>query len=291
MSKAAPPFGSLYAFVVVAETGSLAAAAERLNVTQPAVSRRIQRLEAHLGVPLIDRGANFMSLTSAGQDFAAALSHGFRLIQAATDSFGTSSARSVRVRGHHTWALRWLIPRLPRFRSRHPGQEVEVTTTVLSRDFRRDPGDLAVRIADRPPALGATRLSAVGIVPFGTPAMIRRARREGLGGLTLLGSRVLPGHWPRWAAGTGTVLPRQPVLFETTLLAIQAALEGLGLVITSPSLVAEDVRHGRLMPLAGEVVATGRFYWLVMAPGAPGSSVLAFRDWLLEEVAAESGAA
>lgn len=74
---------------------------------------------------------------------------------------------------------------------------------------------------------------------------------------------------------TGWLIPRLP--------AIQAALEGLGAVITPPSFVAEEVRRRRLRRLAPGAVASGDSYWLMLPPGPPSRRAAAFRDWLLEE--------
>ena len=288
MREILPPLASLYAFVLVAQSGGLAAAAERLNFTQPAISRRIRELEAHLGVALVQRGPNAVRLTEAGRDYALALGASFDAIRKATAALKASPTRPLRVRANHTWALRWLIPRLPRFKSRHPGQDVEVTTTILPEEFKRDPGDVAVRIADSPPTPTATRLNRITIAPFAAPELAKRVRREGLRGVTLLGSRVVPDHWTRWGAATNTELPATaPVLFEWTLLAVQAAVEGLGVVIASPNLVTEDVRRRRLVALRRDAVITDSYYWLVLPSGAPRPAALAFRDWLLEELAAE----
>ena len=79
-----------------------------------------------------------------------------------------------------------------------------------------------------------------------------------------------------------------PLLFESTSLAVQAALEGLGAVIVSPMLVAEDVRRRRLLRLAAEVVDTTDSYWLVTPPGRPTPALQAFRAWLLDEIATEA---
>ena len=87
MPEMIPPLVSLYAFVLVAETGSLTAAAERLNVTQPAISKRIRVLEAELGVALLQRGANATQLTDAGRLLAISLTEGFAKIRQATESY------------------------------------------------------------------------------------------------------------------------------------------------------------------------------------------------------------
>ena len=109
--------------------------------------------------------------------------------------------------------------------------------------------------------------------------------------MTLLGSRVRPGDWEVWAAATGHRLQGPPLLFESTSLAVQAALEGLGAVIVSPMLVAQDVRQGRLLRITAAVVDTVDSYWLVMPPGRAIPALQAFRAWLLEEMAADAAAA
>lgn len=279
-----PPLASLHAFLLVAETGSLAAAAERLNVTQPAVSKRLRLLEAHLGVALVRRGANALRLTPEGESYAAALAGAFSGIRTATAALAAPASGPLRVRAYTTWALRWLIPRLSRFRERHPGLEVEVTTSLLPVDFSRDPVDAAIRTGDQPPLPGADRLHRVTLAPFAAPAVARGVKRGGLGAVTLLGSIARPQDWGIWAKATGVELASTPLLFESTSLAIQAAIEGLGAVIAPPLLVAEDVRRRRLVGLAQGDVATGDHYWLVLPPGPARREALAFREWLVGEM-------
>ncbi len=281
MHQDLPPLSALQAFVLVAETGSLAAAAERLNVTQPAISKRMRALEAHLGIALVNRGANALRLTEAGAAYAAALAAAFGAMRSATAALARRPSGPLRIRAYTTWALRWLIPRLPRYRARHPGQEVEVTTSVAPVDFARDPVDVAIRTGERPPAPGAERLQAVEVMPFAAP---RLARGRRLDGLTLLGSRVRPQDWALWSRASGVALPGTPLLFESTSLAVQAALEGLGAVIASPALVEDDLRRRRLAPLHRLLVPTGDHYWLVLPPGPARAEALSFRAWLLEEM-------
>jgi LysR family glycine cleavage system transcriptional activator len=291
MAEGLPPLASLYAFMLVAETRGLAAAAERLNVTQPAISRRVRDLEAHLGVALIERGVNSIALTDAGASYARKLATGFATIRAATTELARDTAAPLRVRAHNTWALRWLIPRLPRFRASYPEQEIEVTTSPGTADFMKDAGDIAIRMTERAPTPTAERMQSVAVAPFAAPALAARLRKAPWGRVALLGSRRRPHDWERWSAGTGVTLPTKPLLYETTLLAVQAAIESMGAVIVSPSLVAEDVRQRRLVRVAEKEVLVGSHYWLIMPPGTARPVVLAFRLWLLREIATEEAGA
>jgi LysR family glycine cleavage system transcriptional activator len=286
MSDPLPHLANLQAFALVAEGGSLAFAAARLNVTQPAISKRIRRLEADLGVGLVQRGANSLTLTPAGRDYAAALESAFAAIREATRVVSGQAGGPLRVRAYTTWAMRWLIPRLPRFRARCPGQEVEVTTSTEAVNFSRDPVDVAIRAHARSPSPNADRLQSVDILPCAAPHLAQEARRNGLRALTLLGSRVTPEHWRIWGDAAGTAIPAAPLLFESTSLAIQAALEGMGAVIAPLLVVQDDLRHGRLVALAPEAVESGESYWLILPPGPVRPAALDFRRWLLQEIAA-----
>ena len=282
MRDTLPPLAALHAFALVAETGSLTAAAARLNVTQPAVSRRLRELEATLGTALLRRGANAVVLTEAGARYADAVRGALDALRSATAELGADPRGPLRVRAYTTWALRWLIPRLPRFRANHPGIEIElVTSTAPVVDFAREGLDAAIRSAGTAPAPGAARLQRVTLAAFATPAALRRA---GPAGLTRLGSRVRPRDWALWDAARGGDPPAaSPLLFESTSLAIQAALEGLGAVICPPPFVAEEMRRRRLVRLPGRQAETGDVYWLMLPPGRCPPSVAAFRDWLVAE--------
>jgi LysR family glycine cleavage system transcriptional activator len=288
MREAMLPLASLQAFVLLAEHGSLAAVAARLNVTQPAVSKRLRQLEAHLGVVLVQRGANSLTLTAAGRDYAAALSGAFDAMHQATRTLGARSAGPLRVCAYTTWAMRWLIPRLPQFRARHPGQEVEVTTSVKPVDFSRDPVDVAIRALVHCPVPHAVPLQTVDVLPCVAPSLSDEVRRHGLRNLTLLGSKVTPEHWGIWTKAAGVSLPGSPLLFESTSLAIQAALEGMGAVIAPLLVVQNDLRDGRLVSLATEAVPTGERYWLILPTGSVRRQAHDFCQWLLEEIAVEA---
>ncbi len=281
MQSYRPSLSSLRAFQLVVETGSLSAAATRLNVTQPAVSRRIRELEAGFGIALLRRGANAALPTDSGRRLAEALRPGFAAVDAACNALVHGNG-PLRIRALNTWAMHWLIPRLPKFRALHPEFEVAVEVSLLPVDFARDAVDLAVAAADAAPSTpGAARLQAVTLQPMALAAL-RRGRAASLSGLTLLGSRARPDYWAEWARGGGVALDREPILYETTNLAIQAAIGGLGAVIVTPALLAGDKGVGRLRGI-GPCVATGRHYWLLRRPGPQSPAASAFAVWLQKE--------
>lgn len=281
-----PPLGDLQAFVLVGETGSLTRAAELLNVTQPAIGKRIRALEAWVGKPLVDRRANRVVLTEAGARYAAALAQGFAVLQGATDALMRPPGGPLRVRAYTTWALRWLIPRLPDYYRLQSDHAVEIVTSLEPVDFSRDAVDVAVRMGPATaPAEGATRLWRQSVMPHAVPVLAAAAKR-GFAGATLLASLARPQDWTSWGAARGVALPERRVFFESTSLAIQSALEGMGVVICAPLLVREDVRQGRLVPLDDTPVDTEDYYWILLPPGRVRPEAMLFSGWLLHAMSA-----
>ncbi len=290
MADRMPPLSDLLAFALVGETRSLTRAAARLNVTQPAISKRIRALEEWLGVSLVERRANRIVLTRVGADYAAALRDGFSVLQEATDALLKPPPGALRVRAYTTWALRWLIPRLPRYYALKPDNPVEVTTSLLPVNFSDDPVDLAVRMGPaETPLPGATRLQRHSIAPHATPEIAAAALTD-FAQATLLSSLARPRDWAVWAAARGVELPPRTVAFESTSLAIQAALQGIGVVICAPMLVEEEVRQGKLVALDPAPVETEDYYWLLMPRGRVRPEAVMFSGWLLHEISLSASA-
>ncbi len=283
--SAMPPLPALHAFALVVEAGSIAAAARRLGVTQPAVSAQMRALEATLGVALLRRGANAAVPTEAGARYAASLSAAIATMQAATAALRARQAPPLRLRAYTTFALRWLIPRLARFHAKHPSIRVEVSTGLEAVDFARQAVDAAIRTAPRAPARNAMRLMRVTLMPFAVP---RLARRWQAAHGELLGSVARPGDWGLWCDARGKPGPA-PLLYESTSLAIQAALEGLGAVIAPPEFLAGELRARRLVALDEAPVPTPDSYWLLLPPGRVAPPAEAFRAWLAEEMQSARG--
>ena len=285
MQDPLPPLNALRSFMLVAKNGSLADAANQLNITQPAVSKRIRQLEAHLGAPLFIRGPNTVTLNATGLQYASQLQKVFEDIALATAAVTRREDTPLRIRCFTTWASRWLIPRLPKFRAEHPECRIEIRTSVEPVDFSREDVAAAVWSAgEAPPTPNAGRLQAIRIAPFATPEFAA-SMQQNWETATLLGSKNRPGDWALWAAKTGSTLRGSSLVLEITSLAIDMALRGMGVAIASQFMVVEELSQGRLVQL-GPLVDTGSRYWLAL-PSIPRSDVWIFRDWLTREVEAD----
>jgi len=106
---------------------SFTKAAEELRVSQSAISQQVRKLESRLGVRVFLRGSTGLELTGEGRTYLAILSEALDRVDAATAEIFGSPARTVLTVGAMaTLALKWLLPRLPRFRRDHP--DVQVTS-------------------------------------------------------------------------------------------------------------------------------------------------------------------
>jgi DNA-binding transcriptional LysR family regulator len=160
---------------------SVTRAAEKLHVTQSALSSRIAALEEELGVLLLDRRDKQFRLTTAGVRFAR---HAERLLNLQRDiklEFGAPAARAVSLRVGviesvlHSWLIDWVQA----LRRAHPGLELELTvetTPVLLDHMRRGAADLIV--AALPSEAEGTRTRALASMPMVFVGQARRHTRR-----------------------------------------------------------------------------------------------------------------
>lgn len=141
-----PPLNALRAFEAFGRHGRMTLAADELCVTHGAVSRQIRQLEEHLGVALTEGPRSRLRMTEAGLKLAQALSLAFDQIEAATPRPAEAGPKPLVVSCLPTFAMKWLIPRLPRFQAAHPDIPVRVAESNGPFDFREDQIDLAIRI-------------------------------------------------------------------------------------------------------------------------------------------------
>jgi LysR family glycine cleavage system transcriptional activator len=302
MSRRLPPLNALRVFETAARLMSFNRAAEELQITPSAVSHQIRGLERFLGLRLFRRANRTLMLTDEGQNYLPTLREAFDAIHAATARLGAPrSGGTLTVSLLSSFAVRWLIPRLPRFQALHPEIEVRLSTATRLVDFRREDVDCAIRYGGGNwPGLAAYRLVGDDIFPVTSPRLLRGpqtlASPADLAHHTLLQSLAWREGWRQWltaarAAGAepGEIDPERGPQFETTDLALAAAAEGHGIAIGRTALVAEELRAGRLVALFDMRLSVASAYYLVMPEERREQPRLAdFRAWLLAEGARDS---
>ena len=297
-----PPLADLRAFEAAARHLSFTRAAAELGVTQGAVSQRIRRLEDTLGRSLFERLTRALALTADGKALAAAIGDGLARID---DGLAAIDRQRRSPRGAATLTLsvapgfagRWLLPRLGRFRERHPEIEVRIEAEDRLANFTSDGVDLAIRCGlGAYPGLRSELLTADAVFPVCNVTVAER-------GLPLAQPEDLLGHvllhdtrteqdgggctWQDWFRSAGLRVQRlDGPRFSNAHLAIEAAVNGLGIALARAALVNDDLVEGRLVRPLRHAMPAPFSYYLVHSPKASaGSHLEAFVEWLRAEVA------
>jgi len=161
-------------FLTVVRAGQLSAAAARLGLDVSTVSRRVDRLEADLGLHLFDRGRAGALPTLAAQALlpaAEAMERALADFSRAADAADATVAGVVRLTAPPGLAEAFVAPMLAAFHALHPGVTVELDASIGYADLTRRDADLALRGA-RPQSgdLVATRVVRAQAVPLAAPA-------------------------------------------------------------------------------------------------------------------------
>jgi LysR family glycine cleavage system transcriptional activator len=284
-----PPLNAIKVFEAAARLGSFTRAAEELNVTHGAVSRQIRVLEDWLGARLFLRTSRNAVPTRAGTDLLAEAGPALdRLADAAWYAQGGAQARGpLHVSALPTFAMRWLIPRLPDFQRDHPALELRiVTASTPAEQFRMDV-DAVISGPSRQSGWVGMRFLGEARLPLLSPGLIRRCPLRTPADLarhTLLHAATLRAAWPRWlvAADVPDLKPARDQVFEHFYFAIQAALEGLGVVMGPVALVADELRGGQLVaPIAEPALRTRGYFVYMPATASAAPAVAALRKWLI----------
>ncbi|HTP97833.1 MAG TPA: LysR substrate-binding domain-containing protein [Casimicrobiaceae bacterium] len=287
------PLNTLAAFRAVAEVENLRAAADTLHLTHSAVSQQIRGLEEHLGFALFDRRGRRVVLNPAGQallrSVQVALAQLDDGVQAAAAA-AAGEAQRLRITVLPSFAQRWLLPRIVRWRERHPTLALEIDATITAVDLVREGFHAAVRQGKGPwPGLASERLfDQPPIIVVGSPSAARRlagAQPEALAREPLLGASDL---WRTWFAAAGVRTSVTTVaVFNDAGLMLQAAEQSLGLALTREILAADALCDGRLVQLSPVAITheDAQPYHFVYPPALRAWSPLgSLRQWLRDEL-------
>jgi LysR family glycine cleavage system transcriptional activator len=291
-----PSLPELHAFLAVCQHGSFSRSAQALFVTQAAVSRAVQRLEARLNCELFRRTTEGVAPTEKGLAFQALVEEHVVGLENATARFSSAhnSARKskdkLRLSVIPTLGTRWLMPRLPQFQASHPEVAVELRQFHYDEKFNRSDVDVWIdvkRAKAWPRGYKHIYLLGKAIAPICTPAIAGRLERvEDLLQETLLHHTNFPDNWAVWLHGAG--LPKaQPELgpgFDLGNNLIVAASIGMGVAVIHPFIVAKELASGELVMPFKTTVSTGRGYHVCFRnTEAQNPTVQAFVEWLKEQ--------
>jgi LysR family glycine cleavage system transcriptional activator len=287
-----PPLKSLLFLDAAMRSSSFSLAAEELCVTPGAVGQQIQKLEEWLGTPLFVRQARQVTPTAEGIAYWKRIQPALAQIADASLAVRHRRSRSVCLSMPPSFAACWFTRRMAGFLTSHPDIELHVNSTAALVDFERDAVDLAIRYFDgRDPALDATLLYPDEARVYCRPdyaETLGLARPADLERATLLDTTLHP-HWRVWLQrfadiGEARYEAIGRVLFDQGLMAIEAAKQGQGVVMSSPVLVAEEVRHGRLFEPFGLSLPLASGYYVVHHRRlAIRPASLAMKNWLIAE--------
>lgn len=297
MRKKIPPLTALRSFEAAARYSSFRDAADELCVSHSAISHQIKQLESYLGVELFIRKSRAVELTSQGRAYYPVLREAFDRIAESTELLmAPQSPGILTIQLYSTFAIRWLIPRLSKFNNAHPDIQVRLSTSQADVDFQHTDVDLCVMIGSPSSAnLHYDHLFDTLMFPVGSPTLLSSdkplASPADLARHTIL--QVYPSRkdWYVWLEGAGIkgVDPESGLQFDSYELALSTAGQGLGIALAMQPYLSRDLKSGLLVELFPglRVKADGGWYLVCRRERAYMKKVVAFREWILTEVAAD----
>jgi DNA-binding transcriptional LysR family regulator len=250
----------MQAFIKVVETGSLAEAGRRLDVSAPMMTRYLNYLEKRVGARLINRSTTGLSLTEAGSAY---YERCVTAVAAVADAEESASALAsvpqgtLRISVSADFGASYLAPVMVDFLRSHSMIGVDVSFTNRMVDLVEEGIDVAIRIsAAIDPKLIARRLATTSLVVCASPEYLKKhgtprspAELEQHNCL-VFGDSAYFRDWPFAKKGQRTVVhPRGNLRCGDTNVLRLAALQSLGVLMLGSFILAEDLQAGRLVPI------------------------------------------
>ncbi|WP_047456188.1 LysR substrate-binding domain-containing protein [Rhizobium rhizogenes] len=297
-----PPLTVLQAFCAIVETGGFGRAAERMGLTQTAISHQLSQLEGWIGGRLFDRGRSGARLTPLGARLHPSIAETVsQLEKALYQARASVLVRALGLSVTPEFSSQWLASRLPDFCQRHPDIELKMAVGYQRPDFGSNGVDLAIWLGRAEVGLALEELLTDEEFVVSSPGLSERLPpRNAIRVAPLLryaGMRHTVLDWQRWYEQVtshdngdvadfdiGQAVESGP-LFESFVDMLKACRDGLGFALVRSSLVAEDIADGRLVRCFVEVQPSAVSYNLVYPPNALQNPAAAlFRNWLISQV-------
>lgn len=288
MNRHLPPLNALRAFEAAGRHESFSRAAQELRVSHSSISRHVRGLEDRLGVQLFRVHARGIKLSPDGAAYLARISPALDIISEATEGLTQAPEGTVTLNSEPLFATKWLMPRLGTFQKNHPDVDLRIEASRNLADVARYEADIAIRFI--PPGAayqGAELISNAMLRPYAAPSLISAPLSDPaeLLNYPLMRDRT-NGTWDAWFAKAGGVAAGD-VPFEdwrmSSVLGVEAAIAGQGVLLVSEEVVASEVAAGRLIAVSDIGFREGGYHMLLADGALRRKAVRVFRDWVLAE--------
>ncbi len=285
MQNSLPPLGWLRTFEAAARHLSFTGAARDLNMTQSAVSQQIKSLEGHLGQPLFLRRPKALELTEAGITYLPVVREAFRTLVRGTQAVTGAQQNAVQVQCNITFAVNWLAPRLPAFRTEHPDVQLNIFTELWEPQEMAEGAAVEIRFSLRPADTVRTELlRREHYYPVCAPGF--SVDLETLQEKPLYDCSNLLSNWASWADDQTLTWGKPNITYATTyLVCLSAAMAGGGLCLAHDTIADRLIEQGLLVTPFEHRAEMPEAYYLLLSPQAeetPGA--VAFANWIRREI-------
>ncbi len=313
MSQQLPPLNALRSFEAVARLKSFTKAADELNVTRAAVSHQIKNLEEYLDISLFTRHTRSIELTPAGAVALPKLREGFNNISDAVHLMNThQSNENINVWMAPSFASKWLVPRLHSFSNLYPEIDMQISAVSglidtaeknkrsMEELFRVEDVDLVISFGSgNYPGCTVHKLFSAEAVPLCSPSLLEDPEKplktpEDLKHHTLLHDNTAYEGRPAWSkwlkeAGIKDIKHDRGLRFNHISLAIDAAIDGQGVLLGIKSLARQDIEAGRLCMPFELSMPLKMSYYLIHPEDVESNqhAINSFTKWLLDEAQSE----
>ncbi len=283
------PLNALRAFEASARHLSFTRAAIELCVTQAAVSHQVKSLETQLNVTLFKRLPRGLMLTSEGETLLPVVRDSFDRIAQTLSQFEGGHYREVLTVGAvGTFAVGWLLPRLPEFQARYPFIDLRLSTHNNRVDVAAEGLDYAIRFgAGAWHGTDACELLAAPLTVLCVPPLAEQLHApQDLLKHTLLRS-YRTDEWNLWFQAAGlpadTLVPRS-IVFDSSLAMMEAALQGIGVALAPAMMFSRQLESDVIRQPFDVGISTGSYWLTRLQSRAETPAMLAFKRWMCESV-------
>ncbi len=279
------PLNALRAFEASARHLSFTRAAIELCVTQAAVSHQVKLLESRLNVTLFKRLPRGLMITPEGEALLPVLRDSFDRMADMLDRFEGGHVREVLMIGAvGTFAVGWLLPRLPDFQKKHPFVDVRLSTNNNRVDLAAEGLDCAIRFGNGAwHSIEAVPLFEAPLSALCIPEIAETLREPAdLMKQTLLRS-YRADEWTRWFDAAGVPCPApllKGIVFDSSIAMMEAAVQGAGVALAPPLMFSRLLAKGEIRQPFPVSIAMGSYWLTRLKSRHPTPAMKAFQDWI-----------